>query len=466
MTEPPTSALPPPVRPPARFALPPVERFTLANGLPVLWSRRPGLPVTDVQLVVRAGAASDAPAHAGRTALAAALLDEGTASRSAPAIAEATEQLGARLDVTAGWDGITLALHVLTPRLDAALELLGDVATAPVFAPAEVERQRAERLATIAQDAARPGAVARDLFHATVYGVEHPFGVPLGGTAATVSALDRSLLAALHHAHMHAGDAFVAAAGDGAPDALLQALERALAALPAGVRSAVTPPPAVAPAATRIAIADRPGAAQSEVRAGHAGPPRATPDHFALLVLNTVLGGAFTSRLNRVLREEKGYTYGVRSSFAFRRAGGPFVVSVAVATDATADTVREIVAHMKRLQQERVPEPELERARNYLALGFPRGFEIGEDHVGRLVNAELHELGPDYHSRYVDGVRSVSADAVRAAAARYLQPDGLTVAVAGGAGAIAPALEQLGVGPVLVRPAAAGQFRRGPDDQA
>lgn len=431
---------------------PAVERRTLSNGLPLLVVAKRDLPVVDVALITRSGAHADEPAVAGRASFTADLLDEGTATRPALAIAEEADRLGASLYTRASWDDTAVGLHVLSPRLEPALELLIDVALHPAFAEGEIERKRGERLATIVQEQDEPRVLASNAFARAVYGSAHPFGVPIGGTAASVRELDRDLLAGFHGARQRPGNAFLVVVGDVAADPLAHALERTLADWSDGDVPADAPPAAPAARPAAIRIVDRPGAPQSELRIGHAGAPRGTPDYFPLLVLNTILGGAFTSRLNSRLREEKGFTYGAGSAFALRRHGGPFVTSSAVYTGATAEAVGIVLHELRRIREDPVTAVELERAKSYLALGLPRRFETTGDIVRLVAEQELYGLGDDFYGAYVERVRAVSADAVLEAARRHLDPAHATVVVAGDRDAIAPALEKLGVGEVMTLP--------------
>jgi zinc protease len=203
-------------------------------------------------------------------------------------------------------------------------------------------------------------------------------------------------------------------------------------------------------AARAVHIVDRPAAPQSELRVGLPGPGRDTADYFPLLLANTVLGGAFTSRLNMRLREEKAYTYGAGSSFALRAGGGPFLASTAVATDATADAIDVMVTEIARMSAETVPAAELERAANYIVLGLPRTFETTGDIAEHVTEVALHGLGAGYYDMYAANVRAVSAADVQEASARWLRRDELTIAIAGDAGAILEDLDSLEIGAVDV----------------
>jgi zinc protease len=451
--------VPPAVVQPAAFVPPRFVRDRLPNGIPLLVAPRRGVPLVDVLLVLRAGAAHDPPALAGRAALAAALLEEGTTTRDATEIADAVEYLGATLDVRATWDACTIGVHVLAHRLPEALDALGDIARNATLPDHAFERKRAEHRADWLHDRAEPATLARECLHRAIYGDEHPYGAPLHGTDASLAGLTRPDVAAFHAAHAHAANAFIVIVGEIDAEAAARHATRVLDGWHTGEtsRAVVPPPPAATPT---IRIVPRPRAPQSEVRAGHAGPPRSAAEYFALIVLNTLLGGTFTSRLNQRLREEKGYTYGVRSGFAFRGGPGPFVISTAVSTDATVDTVREIDAQLRRIREERVAPAELERARHYLARGLPRRLEAGERHAAQLAQIELFDLGDDYLDRYVERVLDTTADDVLAAAQQQLHPDSLTVALAGDPARLAAGLSQLASGEILVESERDTQFRR------
>jgi zinc protease len=444
---------PPALGPIAPLRVPSVQHHVLECGLEVLLVERPELPVLDARLVVRNGAAVDLPDRAGQAFLTASLLDQGTDSRDAGRIAEDVELLGAGLRTYAAWDDTSVSLHVLTPRLRPALDLLADVILHPNFPADELERQRSERLAAILQERDNPRTLAARTFAATVYGEAHAYGTAIGGTRQTIERITAADVRGFHSRRFRPDNAFLAVAGS-VDDTLLPALERSFAAW-----SAAPPPPAVStenvmtlpPTPRAIHIVDRPGASQSELRVGHAGPPRSAAEYFPLLVGNTVLGGTFSSRLNMLLREQKGYTYGAGSSYAFRAGGGPFVASTAVFTSATADAVADIVREIDRLTREPVPERELERAKNYLTLGLPRSFETTRDIVEQVSEAALHGLGRDYHARYAGAVAAVTASNVQEAAARWLRPEELMIVIVGDAAAVVADLEKLQIGAVHVR---------------
>jgi zinc protease len=438
----------PTLAPPIHAALPPFSTHVLRNGLEVAIAETHSLPIVAARLVIRAGAAADAPERAGRASLTAAVIDEGTSKRSALEIAGSLERLGADLVVSADWDQTVLALQVLSGRIDPAFALLAEVATDPAFQIEEFARKKQERLTALLQERDDPAVIAARGFVATVYGSDHPYGTGISGDRRTVGSLERDMLVRFHDDYYRPANAFLVVVGDVSPARLIPTLERVFESWAAGPVEPVTVPRVPAQRAMAIRIMDRPGAPQSELRMGHAGPPRTTEDYFPLVVMNTILGGSFTSRLNTRLREEKGYTYGVRSSFSFRSGPGPFVVSTAIGTNVSHAAVEDTLGELERIRDDLVPEAELETARNFLALGLPRRFETVDAITEHIADLLLHRLPHDYYDHYMARVGAVTAGEVRAAAQKYLDPKHTVVVLAGDAESIEGPLAALGVGPV------------------
>lgn len=433
-------ALPAPVAP----RPPEVQRFRLDNGLGVHLVSRRTLPIVDIALVIRAGAELDGAARAGRARFTGALLVEGTERRDGRAFAEAVDRLGAVLDVQTAWDHTTIALHVLAPRLAAALALVHEALTRPAFAASEFERKRRERLAALLQDRSEPRALATFHFARGVYGRDHPYGQPIGGTTPSVRALPADETRRCHALRYRPDNAFLVVVGDIDEPGLRTLLDDSLAGWQAPP-SLPPPGPAPAPSAPApLVLVDRPGAAQTELRIGQAAAPRSTPDYFPLLVLNAVLGGNFTSRINMRLREERGYTYGAGSSFAFRRGGGPFVVGTSVHGAATGAAVADVWAELERVRAEPVGEPELERARRSLTLGLAREFETTGAVADRVAEQVLYGLGESWFEQYVARIEAVDARAVQSAAGRWLDPAGRVSVAVGDRAVIEPGLAALG----------------------
>lgn len=444
--------VPPEVGPAPALELPPIQRHRLSNGLEVLVVEQHDLPVVDLQLVIRTGAGADAPAEAGRASMTAELLDEGTATRSALELAEAVDFLGADLETGASWDASSIALHVLRPRLGPALELMADVALRPAFPEPEVKRIRDERLALFLQQQDEPRAMATKAFAAELYGPAHPYGTPVLGTRESVGGLDREALARFYRAYYRPNNAFLVAVGDIEASTLLPILERTFGSWEEAPVQPVRLPAPPASRPTAVYLVDKPGAAQSEIRVGHLGPARSTADYFPLVVLNTILGGSFTSRLNITLREEKGFTYGAGSRFDFRKGPGPFLASSAVFTGVTDSALVIFVDQIRRIREEPVPPEELERAKSYLALGLPRELQTTGDIAGHVTEIELYALGDDYLARYTDRVRAVTAVDVARVAREYLHPDRMALVVVGDRAQVEDPIRRLSLAPVEVKP--------------
>jgi predicted Zn-dependent peptidase len=239
-------------------------------------------------------------------------------------------------------------------------------------------------------------------------------------------------------------------AGDVTAEAVVPMLERALGAWK-GTPGARVTPAGDAPQLTarRVFLIDKPGAAQSQIRTGWVGVARSTPDYFALRVLNTILGEAFTSRLNNNLREVHGYAYGASSRFDMRLNAGPFYAAAGVQTDKTAEALKEFFIELARIH-EPVPGPELDKAKNYLALQMPRNFETTRATANALANAYLYDLPADYYSTYAERIRAVTAADVTRVADKYIQPDRFAVVIVGDRKVIEPGIKALNLGPMTV----------------
>lgn len=431
------------VGPPGRVHAPSFARTKLPNGLTVVAVTKRDLPVVDVQLVVPAGATRNRRETAGLASMTAEMLDEGTAVRTALELSEAVDLLGADLDVRVTWDATLAGMHVLAPRFDDSLRLLAEFMLSPTFPAEELERKREERLNALHQERDEPRIVAaRTLARAVFDG--HPYGVPIHGLEDPVRGMQRQDIEDDYRANFSPENAFLVAAGDLDPDALFQLAEELFGNWHTSAPRIETPALS-SPRQRTIVLVDRPGAPQSEVRFGHPGPARNTPEYFPLIVANTVLGGSFKSRLNMRLREDKGYTYGASSAFAFRKDGGAFTGGTAVFTDVTDDTIRITLDEVQRMAALGAEADEVERARQYLAYGFARNLEMTADLVTALSDVLLYELPDDYLDRYSENVLSVGVEDVRAAASKWLDPEHLTIAVVGDRARIEEPLRKLGI---------------------
>jgi zinc protease len=441
-----------PLRP---FHFPEIHRETLPNGVEVRVAEAHDFPVASFGVVLRAGCAHEDEAHAGVAVLAGDLLETGAAGRTGMQIAEALESLGVVQEASTSWDSTYVGFGALRSRVEPAAELLGDLVLHPDFPAGEVERLRGERLAAIAQRRASPGGLASEAVLRFIYAPGSPFTRPLGGTPHTVEGITRPELVAFHAARYTPQGAVVVAAGDVTPAEAVELAKRRFGGWAGATSPTPAPDASPYPSPPGIVLVDRPGSVQSEIRAGHVGISHADADYFPVLVMNQILGGAFSSRLNLNLRETHGYTYGVSSSFAARRAPGPFLISTAVQSEVTAPAIREILHEVRGMRDAPPRREEIDDARSYLAGVFPLRLETVTGIASRLVELVVHDLPDDYFDQYRDRVLAVSGEDVLRAAREHLRPEEMAVLVVGDAAQLREPLEALGAGEVRVVEASA-----------
>lgn len=418
--------LPRPGAPPeARVPVP--IRWTMPNGLRVVAVPRPNLPHVAMRLVLPAGSAADPDGRRGTAAFVAAMLTEGTASRTADELNARLDWLGASLGAQAGQDFAELDLVALSDTLGEAVEMFADVLLAPAFPAREMERTRLETLDTLAARADEPANVADDATAEGVFGADHPYGRLTMGRAEDVSAITPADLAEFHRARYRPGGAVLIVAGDFDPETLSGLLERALGGWTGTAHPIAAPPPRerVLRAGGSIRV-PREGAAQGEIRFAGVGMPRSHEDWIRAAVANYLLGGStITGRLGANLREDKGWTYGVRSGFAAALHAGGWVVDTAVDVEVVDDALREITAELDRFTSEPVSEDELHRGKQALILSLPRAFETPGRIIGRFGTLEAYGLEADYWDHFADRVEAVTRDDVLATARKYFSLDRL-----------------------------------------
>ena len=432
------------------FHLPGIATGRLGNGLALRSMARGHVPLVSVALVLDAGEALVPAGREGVAVLAGDALSGGTRHRSGVDLAEAFERLGAGLRAMTGWDATTVSFTCVAERLDPMLQLVAEVVREPSFPEEEVERIRAEHLASLRQRRMDPGSLADDVLDREVFGAGHPYSRPIAGREETLATLDRDRVLDFVGDRYSPARAGLVVVGDLTPDQVEEVAEQRFGSWGTAAPSPASVPPAAARSERTILVVPRPGAVQSEIRIGHSGPARGHDDEIALRVANTVLGGAFTSRLNLSLRERHGFTYGVHSSFAARKGGGIFSIDTAVQTEVTAAALEEAMAVFGAFVQQGPEIEEVERARDYIAGVFPLRMETTAQLASRL--AELVALGlpDDYHHTYRDRVRAVDVEGAREATRRHMHPDHATIVLVGDPDRIVTEVESLGLGSVTV----------------
>ncbi|HWL38613.1 MAG TPA: pitrilysin family protein [Gemmatimonadaceae bacterium] len=441
---------PPELGPPPKVSLPPVITRQLPNGLKLMIVEHHELPVADFVLVVGSGGTADPAGKMGAANLTAAMLREGTTTRKSLEIADQIAFLGVSINAGSSWESTTLSLHTPTAQLDSALALFADIALRPSFPAEDFDRIRKTRLTELLQLKDQGPAIANIAYPAIVYGKSHPYGARLLGTEETVAALSIADLRAYYGTNFRPNNATLIVVGDVTP---AQVEAKAAQYFGGWQRADVTPvtygePPK--PGTTAIYLIDKPGAAQSSFRIATVGVPRSTRDYFALTVMNTILGGSFTSRLNNNLRETKGYTYGARSAFEMRRAAGPFIASAEIVAAKTDSALIEFMKELNAIRQS-VPAEELSKAKRYLQLTLPADFETTQQIAGALVPVAVYGLPLDYYNNYVQNIETVTRADVERVARQYINPGSLAVVIVGDRASIEPTLRAINVGPISIR---------------
>ncbi len=441
---------PPALAPLPALRLPAVQVQTLPNGLQLAVVEMHKVPVVDVALMVRAGAARDPQDLPGLATFTADMLDEGAGGRGALAIAEQVDYLGASLSAGAGLETATIWLHATKARLPQALDVMADVALRPAFADSEVVRQRELRKNALLQLRDQPTQVAPLAFNAIVYGA-HPYGHPAQGDDASTAALDRERVVRFYETFYRPENARILVVGDVTPAEARALVEARFGAWAKGPVPAAPVADAPAPAPRTFYLVDKPEAAQSVIQIGHVGVPRSTPDYYALRVLNTILGGSFTSRLNQNLRETRGYTYGARSSFSMQRLAGPFSAGASVQTAKTDSALIEFFKELRGVRDLPVPAAELAKAKAYITLGLPAEFETTRGAAGMFADLLNNDLPLDTYDSFIAKLNAVTAADVRRAAQRHIRPDEFAVVVVGDREKIEAPIQALKEGPTAAR---------------
>ncbi len=435
------SKLPKPMANP-KFALPTIEKTKLSNGLEVWLVKQSELPIVTMNMVFKTGTTADPQGLTGLGDTTSSLLDDGTKTRSAVEIANEVQSIGARLSTGSGDDSSSVGMSTLTKNFDKALDIYADVIQNAEFPEAEVETSRRRALVGLLQRRDNANAISNLVYNRILYGDAHPYGVYLN--EASVKAIKRDDLKKFYSTYYRPNNAVLIVVGDTNLKMLTPKLEAKFKDWKAGDISQISLPNAPSRDKAAIYVVDKPGAAQSVISIGQIGVSRDNPDYFPLQVMNTLLGGAFTSRINMNLREDKGYTYGARSGFSYRRGAGPFTASAGVQTAVTKESVIEFLKEIRGVRGEiPVTQAELEYNKQSLIRSYPRGFETIEQIAGQLSNVVTYGLPDTYFNDYISRVNAVTLEDVNRVANKYLSPDKLAIVVVGDRKTIEPGLKQI-----------------------
>lgn len=410
----------------------------------------PKLPVITVLAVIDATAIADPDGKEGVAEITAQALRDGTAEIDGTNLTLELEKLGTSLEVGADWDSTVASLTVLRDKIDKAFTLLSGVIMSPAFRPEDVDRLRSERLAERVQILDEPRGLAEESFARFMYAGSSRYSEPMGGSSQSVSAITRDDVVGFHAANYSPDATTLILAGDLTVEEGVELAEKAFGKWMGKRAKALTALDRPARTGRAVQIVSKADAAQSELRIGHVGVPRIHPDYFPIVVMNAVLGGLFSSRINLNLREAHGYTYGASSYFDWRRQAGPFVISTAVQSEVTGAAISETLKEIDRMRQEPISEEELSLATDYLEGVFPIRYETTGAIAAALANMITFGLPEDYYDTYRSRISAVTTSDVLSAAKAHVKPSEIQVVVVGSATILQPQIEALEIGPVCI----------------
>jgi predicted Zn-dependent peptidase len=444
----PDRSSPPAIGPTPSFTVPALQRFTLSNGLPVVLLEKHQVPLVQVNLLVQAGSAMDPAGTNGLASMTASLMMEGAGTRDALALADAIDVLGAEINTAAGAHTMAVRLHTPVARLDSALALFVDIALRPTFPDAELIRKKKERLNSYLQWRDEARMLASAAMNNALYGDEHPYGFPHTGLEADLRNITREKCAAFHAEWFRPNRGTIIVVGDVAPGTIRQKLEAAFGKWTPGPAAPRALPPIRQVEKRGIILVDKPGAPQTELRVGRVGAPRLTNDYFPLVVVNTILGGSFSSRLNNNLREVHGYTYGASSRFDLRVLPGPFVAGSAVQTAVTDSALEQVMLEFRRIR-EPIDPVEVARAKNYVALSYPGEFQSVAQIAMQVEEIVTFDLPLTTFNEYVGKILAVTPEECLRVAQKYIDPEKVAIVLVGDRKAITAGIERLSLGPIV-----------------
>lgn len=439
----------PPAGPPPVLRVPTWTKSTLANGAELIVSEKHDLPLISFSITILGGADQFEPAgRQGVAALTAALLSEGTKTRDGEALSNALQLLGTSVSANVVSESGSIGFVSTTGKFPATLAILSDMLLNSTFPAAGLDRLRGQRLVALTQARAQPSAIASRVFPRIVFGNEHPYGRVI--TEESLKAIGREDVVAFHKAYYQPGRALVSVVGDTTASAVKPVIEKALAAwVKGGERPSFNYPAVGEPRATTIFLVDKPGAAQSTFAIGRPGPPRSTTDFFALQVMNTLLGGMFQSRLNANIREDKGYSYGVSSNFAFGKGPGAFRTGGDIVTAKSDAALVEFMKELRGIAGTRpVTDEELSTAKDALIQRLPATFASVSSINGALTTLWTQNLPDDYYQQYGTRIAAVTKDDVVRVARKYVTVDNLAIVIVGDRSVIEGPLKATGIAPI------------------
>ncbi|HWG39427.1 MAG TPA: pitrilysin family protein [Candidatus Acidoferrales bacterium] len=435
--------------PSSNISLPSPHQFKLANGLTVLLVEKHDLPLITAELTVIGGSGANPPDRPGLALFTANMLEAGTKTRSNLQIAIDADKDGAEIESTSDSDRSAVSISCLKQHLNSAFDLLSDVVLNPAFAPEEIERVRKESISSLQQDGNSSRTTALRIFQQVLYGKENPYGYTALGSEESLKTLQRMDIVNFWRSTYVPGNAVLAIAGDITQNQA-QLLAKKYFGQWKGTPNLGPPPSLKGMPGRKVLIINKPGAAQSSVLVGGTGIAHSSPDYIAVDVMNTILGGLFSSRLNMNLRERHGYCYGAFSQFTDRRGTGAFYARAEVRADVTAPAVGEILSELNKISLDPLSADEVRTGRDSISRSLSSLFETSARTSQSLSDLFVYGLPLDYYAKLPVQINKVTPDIAAKIAGKYIHPDEMTVVVVGDSAKIEPALKKLKLGPIQV----------------
>ena len=446
MSQNPERSRPPKLPDPKPLQLPQVQHFELSNGLKVILMEKHEVPLVQLNVVVKTGTINDPRDKTGLANITLDMMDEGAAGKSSLELSDAIDFLGAEISTKAGRYYSEVDLHTPLSKFEEALKIMGDIILHPDFPENELDRKKKERLTIITQWHDNPSAIAGMAFNKYLYG-DHPYGRIYLGNEKSINSFSIDDLKNFYNEYFKSNNAFVVAVGDIKKDELQNKLENVFSKWENGNVEEVSIAEPEQVKKRIIYLIDKSGSAQSVIYIGRIGPKRLTPEYNSIIVMNTILGGSFTSRLNDNLREQHGYTYGARSRFSFGPIPGNFIAYSSVQTEVTDKALMEFFKELNRIR-EPIPQEEVNRAKNLVALSYPSDFQSVFNIAGQLKDMVEYNLPSDYFDNYINQILNVQEDEINSAAEKYIVPDKMIVVVVGDKTKIEDGIKALNLGEI------------------
>ncbi len=425
-----------------------MQNFTLSNGLKVVVYEKHEVPIIQMNLVVKAGSVNETPDKLGLAGITANMMDEGAAGKSSLELSDEIDFLGAEVGASGGLHNSGVTLRSTVSKFDAALKLFSDILLHPDFPASELERLKKQYITSLFQGFDQPRVIAAAASSSLVFGKDHQYGRTSAGNEKTITSFTTDDLKNFYSAYYRPNNAFLVVVGDVNAKEVIAKLETAIGSWQKGdVKPAVIAKPKQVDG-KNIYLIDKPEAAQSVIRICRVGVDRKSEDYFPILVMNTILGGSFTSRLNTNLREDNHYAYGAGSGFAFRPLAGPFTASSDVQTDKTDKALVEFMKELNGISKP-VTDEELMKAKNYIALGYPDNFSSVGSIAAQIAELVDYNLPENYFNEYITKVMAVTKDDVRRVAKKYIDTDDLAIIIVGDKAKVEKGIKETKVGKVI-----------------